>query len=131
MRVLLERLRDAEAAAELAKRAGSPEASQAVACHCERAGLPQLAMEHYCLAGDRQAGFLLAKRAGCMPAFAAWARQAGDPAAALLAAEHYEAQGTLAVAGELCALAGQAERAARLYIQVGWGRRQMGMGRDV
>ncbi len=119
VRVLLERLQDAEAAAELAKRAGSQEASLAVACHCEQAGLPQLAMEQYWLAGDSRTAFLLAKRTDAVPAFAALARQAGDAGAALLAAEFFEAQGSLAVAAELCALAGQAERAARLYIQVG------------
>lgn len=119
VRVLLERLRDAEAAAELAKRAGSKEASLAVAHHCEQAGLSQLAMEQYLLAGESSLAFWLAKRAGAVPAFAAWARQAGDAAAALLAAEDFEAQGSLAVAAELCALAGQAERATRLYIQVG------------
>lgn len=119
MRVLLERLRDAETAAELAKRAGSKEASLAVAQHCEHAGLPQLAMEQYWLAGESRLAFWLAKKCDAVPAFAAWARQAGDAAAALLAAEHFEAQGSLAVAAELCAQAGQAERAARLYIQVG------------
>lgn len=119
VRVLLERLRDAEAAAELAKRAGSKEASLAVAHHCEQAGLSQLAMEQYLLAGESSLAFWIAKKAGAVPAFAAWARQTGDAAAALLAAEYFEAQGSLGVAAELCALAGQAERAARLYIQVG------------
>lgn len=122
VRVLLERLRDAEAAAELAKRAGSKEASLAVAQHCEQAGLPQLAMEQYWLAGESRLAFWLAKKSDAVPAFAAWARQAGDAAAALLAAEHFEAQGFLTVAAELCAQAGQAERAARLYIQVDWSK---------
>ena len=117
--MLLERLRDAEAAAELAQRSGSAAASQVVARHAERSGKAQLAMEHYCLAGECQAAFLLAKRAGCMEAFAARARQERDAPAALLAAEHFEAQGALAVAGELCAIAGRHERAARLYIQAG------------
>lgn len=119
VRVLLERLHDAEGAAELAMRAGSAEASLAVARACERAGRHQLAVEQYCAASDCAAAFGLASRTGLMPAFAAWALAARDVPAALLAAGHFEAAGQLAAAGELCALAGKHERAASLYIQAG------------
>lgn len=119
VRVLLERMHNAEAAAELAQRAGSAEAALAVACACERSGKHQLAIEQYCLGGDLTAAFALARYAGLVPAFAAWARAARDGPAALMAAEHYESQGQLAAAAELCALAGKAEHAARLYLQAG------------
>lgn len=131
-RVLLDRLRDAEAAAQLAQRAGSADASLAVARYCERAGKPQLGVEQYCLAGDRAAAFALAKRAGCVPQLAAWARQARDGGAALMAAEFFEAQGQLAAAAELCAVAGKHERAVRLHLQAsgvgqrGWRRPSLG-----
>ena len=118
VRVLLQRLGDAEAAAELAARAGHAEASLAVARFCELAGRHPLAVEQYCLGGDCAAGFALAQRAGCVPVMAAWARRAGSADAALLAAGHLEAAGEAATAGELCALAGQHERAVRLFIQV-------------
>ena len=121
IRVYLDRLRDAESAAELAQRMGSSQGCLTVARYCERAGKHQLALEQYCCGGSIDAAFLLAQRADCMPAFASWARGAGSAEAALLAAGHYKAQGQLALAGELCALAGKHERAARLYIQVGSG----------
>ena len=119
IRVYLERLRDAESAAELAQRAGSLQGCLTVARYCERAGKHQLALEQYCCGGSIDAAFLLAQRVNCLPAFANWARGTGNVEVALLAAGHYEAQGQLALAGELCALAGKHERAARLYIQVG------------
>lgn len=105
----------------MAARTRNAEAAAAVARHCEHGGpgLQQLAVEQYCLAGDRTAAFALAKRAGLVPAFAAWARQARDAEAAQLAAEHLEAQGQLAAAAELCAVAGRPERAARLYLRAG------------
>lgn len=120
-RVFLQRLHDAKAAADLAARTRSAEAALAVARHCEHGGpaLQQLAVEQYCLAGERSAAFALAKRGGLVPAFAAWARQERDGEAAQLAAEHLEAQGQLAAAAELCALAGRPERAARLYLHAG------------
>lgn len=118
VRVLLQRQGDVEAAAELATRAGSAEASLAVARFCELAGRHQLAVEQYCLGGDCPAAFAMAQRAACVPVLAAWARRAGSAEAALLAAGHYEAAGEAATAGELCALAGHAERAVWLYIQV-------------
>ncbi|KAL4434272.1 hypothetical protein ABPG75_000713 [Micractinium tetrahymenae] len=119
VRVLLQRLGDAEAAADLAACAGSADASLAVARFCELAGKHQLAVEQYCFGGDCTAAFVLAQRAACVPVLAAWARRAGSAEAAQLVAGHYEAAGELAAAGELCALAGQTERAVRLYVQAG------------
>lgn len=117
VRVLLERLEDADSAAQLAQRAHSAEASLAVARHCERSGRLELAMELYCTGGNCTAAFLLAQRNGCMAAFADWARRHASAEAAQLAATHYEVDKQLALAAELSALAGKHEHAARLFIQ--------------
>ena len=109
----------------MAARTGSAEASLAVARFCELGGKTEMAIEQYCAAGDCAAAFALARHAACVPALAAWARRTGSAVAAALAAGHFEAAGQLAEAAELCALAGQPERAARLYIQAS------NQGRDV
>jgi hypothetical protein len=52
-----------------------------------------------------------------VPSFAELARAQGSAEAADLVATHYELDGQLAAAGEMAALAGQTERAAKLYVQ--------------
>jgi hypothetical protein len=115
--VLLERLEDPEAAAELARQAGSTDSRLAVARFCERSGQLELAMQQYCLAGNCPAAFLVAQRNACMAAFANLARQQRSVEAAELASTHYELDRQLAVAGELAVLAGKHVHAARLFLQ--------------
>lgn len=117
VRVLLDRLDDAEAAAALADTHGGAEPRLAVARHFERAGRLEEAMRLYCLAGACPAAFLVAQRNACVPAFAELVRAGGWAEAAELAATHYELAGQLAEAGDMAALAGQTERAARLLLQ--------------
>ena len=129
-RVYLERLGDAEAAADVAQRCQLAAAHLAVARFCEQHPAKQaMAVQAYCAGGDVAAAGRLAQRTGCMPALVEWARRSGgrgsSPEAALLASQFLEAQGRCAEAGKLCALAGLSERAAALYIQV-WKKGEMG-----
>jgi len=119
VRLLLEHLKQPQAASEIVRRTQSAQGAQYVARYCQSAGDYRGAIEFLLMAQRSEDAFDLAKQHAEMATYAKALGEAGSQEEYMKIAKYFEGKSDWGKAGEFFAICGQYHKALKLFLQCG------------